>query len=153
MQSVLRVEVQADPYLNQYTPDSGTCQTAFETILKKSDMIAILQVMGMDYEHKFQRLLEERKDWSVRKLAAHAKVPAATAHRLTKEPTDAVLTVWRMASALGVSVEWLLDDDRGWPPEGPLVPSDMQNPAVIGQILRVIGEVLVKASRTPGGLK
>jgi transcriptional regulator with XRE-family HTH domain len=68
----------------------------------------------MNLHEKLERLTEDRNKAAVSRRAG---LPMnAMSDYLNKGHRPSVGKVFRIARALFVSVEWLLDDSRGWPP-------------------------------------
>ena len=69
----------------------------------------------MTFHEKLKKLTEDRIK-SV--MSIRAGLPRmAISNYLAKKQTPSCDVALRIARTLGVSVEWLIDDSRGWPPE------------------------------------
>lgn len=70
----------------------------------------------MTFREKLARLTDDRKK---NKIAARAGMsPAAFYDLLHKNHTPRAATALRVARALGVDLDWLIDDSQDWPPVG-----------------------------------
>lgn len=67
----------------------------------------------MKHNQKIEQLLEE-KGWSMLELARRANVGREQARRLARRIPPSVLGATQIAKALGVSADWLFDDEQGW---------------------------------------
>lgn len=68
----------------------------------------------MTFADKLQKLLEDR---SKPKVARRAGIsPTAVYEYISKRYIPRAPVALNLARALNVSVEWLIDDEQGWPP-------------------------------------
>jgi plasmid maintenance system antidote protein VapI len=68
----------------------------------------------MTFAEKLARLTEDRLKTRVSRKAGLP--PAAISDYIAKGNTPGADTALRLARVLGVSVEWLIDNDQEWPP-------------------------------------
>jgi transcriptional regulator with XRE-family HTH domain len=68
----------------------------------------------MTFTEKLSRLVADRNRAAVARNAGLP--PNAVSDYVNKGYTPRADTAFRLARALNVSVDWLLDDQQGWPP-------------------------------------
>jgi len=107
---------------------------------------------GMQYVAKI-RALREAKGWSVSQLARRAGIPQRQADRLCKKVPASAISLAKLARALDVPIEWLLDDTSGLPaPSGGLVPANLADPRLLAMLRAALGQAFVDFGGTLSGL-
>jgi len=90
-----------------------------EKNLKK--VVGMARMPSMVFREKLVRMAKSR-GWDLKWIAHCAEIPYNSLRRYAREGSTAAPDApkgIRLAKMLGVPVEWLFDDDQGWPPPPP----------------------------------